>query len=91
MMYEDQFDKQPDRPIRPLRAEIANTPASDGDDLYVKIESLDDGHHKWGPCLGWQSRLKFDGTAQHPYEGADAIVQFDEEHDLWMLEWWPYA
>jgi hypothetical protein len=90
-MYETEFDRQTEKSARPLRAEIANTPAHDGDDLYVTIDSIDNGLHKWGPCLGWQPRLKLDGTAQAPYAGAEAIVQFDEEHDLWMLEWWPYA
>jgi hypothetical protein len=94
-MYETEFQDE-HKPVgprtdRPYLAEINNTPTSDGQDLFVTIEGIDGGQHAWGPCYGWESRITWAGSASHPYKGASALVQFDDDHNVWLLAWWPYA
>lgn len=70
---------------RSYAATVHNTPAADGDDVYVTIPGVDDEETKWGPC-----RYMKRGTAL-PTAGDDALVQFDDESNIWIIAWWPYA
>jgi hypothetical protein len=92
-MYEDGFrEGNTSVPLdRPMRAEIHNTVTTDGEDLFVTLSNVDEGERTWGPVLGWSPRVHVDGTRQMPYEGAEALVVLDDEKDLWMINWWPYA
>lgn len=70
---------------RPYAATIFNTPAADGDDVYVTIPGIDDEESKHGPCR-YSPR-----NAALPSAGDDALVAFDDESNVWIIGWWPYA
>ena len=70
---------------RPFAATIKNTPAEDGDDVFVTVPGIDDEQTDWGPC-----RYSPRGDSL-PSTGDDALVIFDDESNLWIIGWWPYG
>lgn len=70
---------------RPMAATILNTPAADGDDVYVTIPGVDDEEARQGPCF-YSPR-----GAALPSAGDTAVVVFDDENKIWIIGWWPYA
>jgi hypothetical protein len=74
-------------PIVP--AVVANTPAGDGDDLFVTIPSFDDGRHRHGPCA-WEPHAT---APKLPTRGDRALLWLPVDHQLregpWVLEWIP--
>jgi hypothetical protein len=88
-MYEDQFNDSAGRePERPFFAEVNNTATADGQDIFVVIPGID-ADRKWGP-VHWTPRPGASGPT-FPYKGVPALVTFDDDHNLWMIAWWPYV
>lgn len=60
------------------RAKIAATPATFSAPVFVTIPAFGDDQ-VWGPCT-WRGNVK-------PLKGANAIVAFDSNRQIWLLSW----
>lgn len=94
-MYEDIFDDSPEYKTpspskdRPFLAIINTNAFADGDDVYVRIPAIDGGETQWGP-VRWSPRPSDSGPL-FPSKNDEALVQYDDAHNMWMYLWWPYA
>lgn len=65
------------------RAQIATSPADLGTKLYVTIPNFDP-KLRFGPCR-WMPR-----GATLPTRGDQALVEFDDNGEAWVVAWWPF-
>lgn len=87
-MYEELLDTRttPDdrhKIGRPWDAFISNTVSTAYADVFVTIPGIDGGEQAWGP-VKWSLR-----GADFPEAGDECVVQFDDEGNVWLLEWIP--
>lgn len=78
-------ERQSERPpVITYQGTIDNDLGSNGDDLFVVIETFDK-HKPFGPCR----YTPFEGSM--PQEGDDCLVTFDNDEQPWIIGWWPYV
>jgi hypothetical protein len=69
----------PDPPVSAVRATVANTPASSGDELFVTVGAFDGDRQVWGPCH-WAP-----GNCT-PTKGDEVLLLLSEEDGTpWVL------
>lgn len=66
------------------KAVVSTAPADVDDTLSVTVDALDEGQHEY--VAKWDAR-----GALLPEVGDEALVQFDEEGDAWVVTWWSAA
>lgn len=91
MGYESDFqdrigERKVDQLPGPFNAEVVNTPTALGQDVFVKIPAIDNGTMKWGP-VRWDAR----SDNSLPHAGVECAVVIDNNREVWMIGWWPYA
>lgn len=77
-------EEAPERQL--FEARIVNTPAANGDEVFVTIDSFDEGKHKFGPVVWDPIELK--GEEIMPQKGAIALVAKPSiTGSVWLLAW----
>jgi hypothetical protein len=76
-------------PSPSFEAMIASNPASVDEGVKVIIEAMDGNRH-FGP-IPWMSRNDDAGNPVYPQRGNRALVTFSNEHEAWVIAWWPYG
>lgn len=73
--------------LQVARGKIANTPASDTDDLYVTVPHYSQSE-RWGPCP-FAPRVDAAGAQVLPSRDDDCLVALDENELSYVVLWWP--
>lgn len=76
-------------PSPAFEATIASDPGSVEDGVKVKIQAMSTTR-SFGP-LPWPSRTNDDGDSVLPSKGDRALVIFSNDHEAWVIAWWPYG
>lgn len=71
------------------RGEFAATAANVSARLPVLIPGID-GARQHGPAR-WAPVVDAAGLAVLPARGDDCLVGFDDEHEPWVIGWWPHG
>jgi hypothetical protein len=74
---------------RPWFATIISDAITTDDQVLVRIPSIDDGQFAWGP-VRWTPQVVFkeDGVwLALPKSGEECLVQYDDDGNLWLLQW----
>lgn len=64
---------------------IASTPVDFASRIAVTIPGID-ANLRWRDCR-WQARNDVD----LPQRGYDCLVAIDDNNEVWVVAWWPFA
>lgn len=81
------FDDLPDRApsLNLWFAKIASTPSDFASRVAVTIPGID-------PAIGWHNcRWQARNDVDLPQRGYDCLVAFDDNNEVWVISWWPFA